>query len=106
MQSNVFNVIKYMDCGKTEAEARIIDRIRSDNICHESGIQIKNVGGLLPFPLVDSLNIRRSQEDKWILSEFIESKRFSLKVEKNNIKKIKMRKDMLHGRKNYCMVSS
>lgn len=26
MQSNVFNVIKYMDCGKTEAEARIIDR--------------------------------------------------------------------------------
>ena len=38
MQSNVLNVIKYMDCGKTEAEARIIDRIRSDNICHESGI--------------------------------------------------------------------
>lgn len=38
MQSNVFNGIKYMDCGKTETEARIIDRIRSDNICHESGI--------------------------------------------------------------------
>ena len=40
------------------------------------------------------------------MSEFIESKRFSLKVEKNNIKKIKIRKDMLHGRKNYCMVNS